>query len=163
MTERQAMSSSQHRITAKRATSKFAGEHLLLFLDDEPLDVLLVKLTQQDYLDGLIPTLLGWQDERETALVLERIVPPPGGTTRPPVLMCPDDADFSCTTIVVEAVGHPEYVEWRRIGLDQTPDRAVTSRVGESVDWFDGVGPFRFAREEYEAVVAAFAHETTMI
>jgi hypothetical protein len=136
--------------------SKHVGEHLLLLVDEEPLDVLLQRLVPVCSLEGLMPALLGGEDDRETTVVRARAIPAPGLTTRAPLLICPDDLDFSCTTIIAEAVGTEDFVEWRRVGLDRTPSSSDPERVGTVVEWFGEVGPYLFSRVEYEAAIDSF-------
>lgn len=71
-----------------------------------------------------------------------------------PVLMCPDDADFSCTIIVVEVVKSKTVVSWNRVGL-------LTDASTMSAEWFADFPTFKFLRSQYEGVVKAFFSRET--
>lgn len=73
------------------------------------------------------------------------------------MLMCPDDADLWCTIVVAEVEADESVVWWHRIGVDATERRGLhVDSVGETVEWFDQIGPFSFDRTEYEQCLAAF-------
>jgi len=150
------MSLVRNHIAATIGQSAYAGAHLLLLVDGEPLDALLDRLAPGRELKGLVPTLLGCESQTESSTVHARIVPASGVTTLAPVLMCPDDRDFSCTLVIAEVTGGDDFVEWRRLGLDITAGDAPPELVGAQVEWFHGVGPFRFARIEYVNAVRVF-------
>lgn len=40
-------------------------------------------------------------------------------TTIYPILMCPDDNDFSCTIIVAEIRNCGDLIQWKQIGIDK--------------------------------------------
>ena len=137
---------------------EFSGEHLGLLLDGERLDHLLDRLVPGLSLRELIPTLLGWGEfEAENEVARRRFLPPAGTTANAPLLFCPDDLDFSCTVVIAEVAAETDAIVWRRVGLDRSAWSPDAEHVGGEVEWFDGVGPFRFAREEYARVLEAFA------
>lgn len=78
-----------------------------------------------------------------------------------PILLCPDDFDFSCTVIVVEVVCIEDKVIWRKFGIDTTSfeidEIALPKYIGKNVDWFANIGPFEFSRTEYLLCVTQFA------
>jgi hypothetical protein len=91
-----------HRLTARIVPSPYGGENLALLVDDEPLTVLLDRVAPGLDLSGLVPTLLGCDDRADARLVANRVTLRPGDAKVIPILMCPDDSDFGCTTVVVE-------------------------------------------------------------
>ena len=132
----------------------------MIFIDEVPLSELLEKLEPDSEAAGLVPAWLDWMvDEREQAAVWERMMPPARGTVAVPVLVCPDDLDFSCSVVIADVEAEPDQIRWCRLGLDATgsddPDR-----VGERVHWFEGVPAFVFKRDDYEACVKAFQDAT---
>lgn len=62
-----------------------------------------------------------------------RILPGENQTTICPILVCPDDNDFSCTLIVAEIRNCGNTIQWKRVGLDQAKEWG-TENVGASVE-----------------------------
>jgi len=138
-------------------TAEEEEEHLVIHVDGRPLDVMLATPGEEDEIEGLVPTLLGWLDEpREQALVWERILPSDTRRLRVPVLMCPEHRDLFCTTIVAEVRAFDDRVEWRRLGIDDTPEEDLPDLVGQDVYWLQDVGPFTFDRAQYVRMMNAF-------
>ena len=132
-------------------------EHLVIHVDGQPLDAMLSTPGEEDELEGLVPTLLGWlDDKREQALVWERILPENATRIRAPVLMCPEHRDLFCTTVIAEVRATAEQVEWRRIGIDDTPEEDLPELVGQDVYWLQDIGPFTFERSQYVRMMNAF-------
>lgn len=132
-------------------------EYLSIHIDGEPLDAMLSVPGEQEELEGLVPTLLGWiDDSREQELVWSRILPADATRLRAPVLMCPEHRDLFCTTVVVEVRALDDRVEWRRVGIDDTPEEDLPDLVGQDVYWLQDVGPFTFERSQYVRMMNAF-------
>ena len=95
-----------NRIQAIRGKSEYSlSDHLMIAVDGRPLDqhINVFDIEGRHGYNGLVPTLLDWlESEQERAVVWTRILPEIGATTICPVLMCPDDCDFSCTIVVAE-------------------------------------------------------------
>ena len=86
------------RLTRSRHTLQ---EHLVIAIDDSPLDSLIANHTGKESYEGLVPTLLNWMESNlERQLTWDRIRPDIEQTTICPFPLCPDDLDFSCTVIV---------------------------------------------------------------
>jgi hypothetical protein len=146
-------------ISAISCRSKYAGgEHLIIQVDGEPLDVVVAKLFPDLEIEGLVPTLLHWlSDEEERAIVWQRARPVEGTTANLPVLMCPDDADLYCTVVVAEVEVKGQVVIWHRIGLDRSPQKGFRpADIGKVVNWATGFGPFVFDSKEYDRCLATF-------
>lgn len=118
-----------------------------------------------DY-EGSAPTLLDWFDElipynkeaKET--VWKRLDAVGEKPVVVPLLMCPDDLDFSCFIIVAEIRSLGDTVRWERIGLDDSEDRVLhPDNVGTVVEWFEYIPPLVFPKEEYVACVQTFRDE----
>lgn len=141
-----------NRIEVIRALSRHVAEpHLAIVVDGVPLDELLDAARPGLRLAGLVPSLLGWFDREEDRPVpWQRILPEVGCTGYAPLLICPDDLDFTCSVVMAEVVAEPDAIRWDRLGLDATR----TGAVGSCVRWEPGLGSFRFARAEYEACLA---------
>lgn len=120
------------------------------------LDEKLEELYPGQMYRGLIPTLVFWMErEDEKAVVWKRILPDGEETAICPILMCPDDNDFSCTLIVAEVSNGGDVVRWKRLGLDMT--RAwEAEKVGSTVEWFDKIPELVFSKQDYLTMLEAF-------
>ena len=156
-------------ITARNWLSIYGGnvELLTIFINNERLDELLSKKSGKDFL-GLIPSWLNCYDEdfapskREKQYVWEQ-TKLEGGTKILPILLCPDDFDFSCTTVVVEVIDKTDAVVWNRFGVDMTDFSADESElpkyIGKKVEWFSDIEPFVFSKAEYLDCIKAFEYD----
>jgi hypothetical protein len=77
--------------------------------------------------------------------------------------MCPDDADFSCTIIIVEIENkNDEIISWNKIGLNKTDVWNKDLRkyeyelIGQNVEWFDKIDPLKFCINEYKKMIDLF-------
>jgi len=128
---------------------------LVITVDGVALDVLLAEQLGIEDLRGLVPALSSLEDAGELSVALERFRSEGTERTNAPVLVCPDDLDFSCSVVIAEIERSEGWVTWNRLGLDASPP--AERRVGDKVDWFAGIGPWRFPRGEYESCFNAFA------
>ncbi len=119
---------------------------------DEKLDELHPELS----LKGLIPTLLGMNIREENQIVWDRINPSINEKTRCPILMCPDDCDFSCIIVIAEIENLGTSIAWNIIGVDITRDNKA-HHIGEKVKWFDKVSRFVFDSSDYYSMLDKFA------
>lgn len=149
-----------NRIEAAPVRTKFASEpHLAILVDGEPLDELLHRVCPDLDLSGLIPAWLDRMiDDSDQQVARDRMAPPAEGRLRVLLLICPDDLDFSCSTVIADVIASEAEVEWTCLGLDRTESHS-SDDIGRDVEWFNEVGPMRFARSEYDACVAAFRAE----
>jgi len=140
-------------------------EHLSIYINGIRLDEMLARQEDETFL-GLVPAWLDWYDDdfapsrMEKEYVLRRMIPT-DTATQTPVLLCPDDFDFSCTAIVAEVVCVDDHVFWKRMGIDVTPYDAEETvwpkYIGRNVRWFTHCNGFVFDKEEYLACVSCFA------
>ena len=141
-----------NRIKAIRMASKFVSEpHLVITLDAVPLDELLRSARSDLQLVGLVSSLLGGST-KDAVVAWQRFLPAIGCTGYAPVLICPDDLDYSCSVVMAEVVAERDVIRWDRLGLDATRKGVV----GSCIRWEPGLGPFRFSRGDYEACMEAF-------
>lgn len=119
---------------------------------DEKLDELYPKHMYK----GLIPTLLpAIATAKEKDIVWDRILPRQNSKSICPILMCPDDCDFSCTLIVAEIENDKESIRWNKLGIDKTQD-FESEKIGSEVDWFEKVNSFEFSKMEYKEMMSEF-------
>lgn len=139
-------------------------EHLSIYIDNKRLDELLAQEVQADYL-GLIPAWLNFYDKAFAPSMMEKqyVWQQTQLSDQPvvlPILLCPDDFDFSCTVIVVEVICEQDKVIWRKFGVDITPFDADETQlpkcIGKKVNWIRNVGPFTFSKTEYLLCVSQF-------
>lgn len=156
------------RIQAALRTSRYIDEpHLVMLVYGEPLDEVIAsallagpgssewRFHGYNALRGLVTTLdKSLIDEADRQLAWERILPVTGETTKAPILVCPDDLDFDCTTVVVEVLRLPATVTWSRFGFDRSP----WGEVGTEVRWLASVAGFEFSIENYEAFLSQARH-----
>lgn len=138
-------------------------EHLSIYINDKRLDDILSKIDESFI--GLIPAWLNYYDKdfppsaKERNYVWEQ-TRPSNKPTILPILLCPDDFDFSCTVIVVEVIWNDDVVIWNRFGTDITPfdkeEVKLPKYIGKSVKWFQEIGPFSFSKLEYLQCISKF-------
>lgn len=131
------------------------------FLDQYLEDLYPAKDYEAGY-KGTVPTLLfGMEIDRESEIVWERILPDTGKKSRCPILMCPDDRDFSCTIVIAEIETLESRVIWHRLGLDVTREYDA-EEIGSEVQWFTKVPAFTFGKESYVDMITAFKNRFEM-
>lgn len=131
-------------------------------IDGHWLDEKLDELYPDNMFKGLIPTLVYWMErEDEKKIVWKRILPNENETTICPILMCPDDNDFSCTLIVAEIKNCGNLIQWKRIGIDKTNEWEA-EKVGSIVDWFDKITLLEFTKDDYIKMLNEFKERLTL-
>lgn len=148
-----------NKISAILDKSDYEGywDYLNYNIDNFWLDEKLDELFPNNMYKGLIPTLVYWMEiEKEKKVVWERILPIENQTTLCPILMCPDDNDFSCTIIIAEIANQNNHViKWKRLGLDKTQENEA-EKIGTSVEWFLKFKELEFEYNEYLLMVENF-------
>ncbi|MBM7845688.1 hypothetical protein [Herpetosiphon giganteus] len=142
----------------------------MLLIDGQPLDQVLALHCQDSNLEGLVPTLIaGWLETKaEQQLVWERVRVMNEIPTIVPILMCPDDCDFSCTIVVIEVSASATTVSWPRVGyaVGETPyetlDELPASRL-DSIKWMDSTTIWQFERTAYINAIQAFAMPESVV
>ena len=125
-------------------------------IDGYWLDEKLDEIYPDNMFKGLIPTLVNWMErDDEKAVVWKRILPNENETTICPILMCPDDNDFSCTLIVAEILNNGGLIHWKQIGIDRTMDWEA-EKVGSKVDWLNKFSEFIFSKQDYLTMLDSF-------
>ena len=150
-----------NRIKAKVDKSDYEiyDDFLNIEIDGYWLDEKLDELYPNNMYKGLIPTLLfAMENEQEKVVVWNRILPKKGSQESCPILMCPDDCDFSCTLIVAEIKVENQSVKWERIGIDRTLEFDA-EKVGSNVEWFDKIRPLQFDKTEYQEMILKFKNQ----
>ena len=125
-------------------------------IDGYWLDEKLEELYPGNMYKGMIPTLVYWMERKdEKDIVWKRILPEENDTTICPILMCPDDNDFSCTLIVAEIKNCGNVIKWSRLGLDKSKEWEA-EKVGTKVDWFDKLTDLNFTKDDYLKMIINF-------
>jgi hypothetical protein len=140
-------------ITAAMHRSEHAtAEHPVLLIDGSPLDVWLNQHTAEKDASDLVPAQ-GWLvDEKDLALAWRRLAAvAEDASIFVPLLICPDDVDFSCTVVVVEQEVRGDKVIWHRFGYDRS---LAGDQVGTCIKWFDANTSVSFHRPEFVAAVS---------
>jgi len=141
-------------------------ENLLLFINGVRFDEVLTNDTGRDFL-GLIPSWLNFYDEdfepskKEKEYVWNQTKLDDKIKTLP-IMLCPDDFDFSCTVIVAEVINESNTVVWNRLGTDTTGfdinELELPKYIGKTIEWFENIGPYFFDKDDYLYCVEAFLH-----
>lgn len=144
-------------IKAEIDKSEYGYDDFLNYrIDNVWIDEFLDEIYPNQELKGIVPTLSdGVYNPKEFDIVWNRILPPIHEKRICPILMCPDDNDFSCTLIVAEIENRGNIILWNKLGLDKTTD-TDPKQVGSTVDWFDKVDPFTFSIEDYNQMLESF-------
>lgn len=147
-----------NRISTVIASSEFVREpHMNFAIDGVVLDQFLEDWYPDRGFLGLIPTTLNWlMLEAEQAVVWERFLNRACEWSSVPILCCPDDLDFSCALVMVDARFAGSTVEWRAFGFDQTDFDILPQKVGSSVWWLPPRERLIFDRAEYDNVANEF-------
>lgn len=136
-------------------------DYLNYNIDGYWLDEKLELLYPGNMYKGMIPTLVYWMERKdEKAVVWKRILPEEQDTAICPILMCPDDNDFSCTLIVAEVKNNGDTVEWSRLGLNRSKEWDA-EKVGSAVDWFEDIDALCFDKEDYLTLIQQFKDRMT--
>lgn len=134
------------------------NDHLMIWVDGEPFRQFFENQSTGHSILGLVPTWLNWMiDEREQEIVHARMIPTIG-SSRVPILMCPDDLDFSCSLVVADVLATEHEVHWNRIGYEKGQS-IDPNDVGNDVRWIEEFTPLHFRRSDYETCVRAFLRQ----
>ena len=145
-----------NKIEAVVCQSKYAkAPHLMIAVDGIPWDIWLSSAVQNDDYLGLVPAISSLDNNDERSIAWKRIYPPATGKHIAPILICPDDLDFSCTVVVAEISRQPGVVIWHRSGLDRTQTNHAND-IGTNVQWFPEVGLLQFTEQEYTNCLEQF-------
>lgn len=135
-------------------TAYVAGQHLMLFINGTRLDRWLSAKVGDAWLLDLVPAWLGWlSNSQEQEYVWRQTGRCRSEITVVPMLVCPDDLDFSCTVVVCEVQYTDKAVLWQRIGIDIT---GFPGYIGREVKWLDNIPVLEFPREQYESCLNKF-------
>lgn len=147
-----------NKIEGKWDKSDYEGyeDFINFYIDDYWLDEKIDELYPNNMYKGLIPTLVPWMDRKdEEIIVWNRILPNINHISICPILMCPDDCDFSCTLIVAEIQNYGSFIQWKKLGIDKT-DEWNAEKVGSKVEWFNGFKELNFEINDYISMLDSF-------
>ncbi len=147
--------------TIKGKSEYSDNDHLIITIDGRPLDHFISEFdnNRRHGYKGLVPTLLDWlENEDERKVTWTRILPAIGQTTIGPILMCPDDCNFLCTTVVAEIKRTERIIEWTRLGTNASPTNKSVDKIGQEVNWFP-VLQFSFETNDYLDCIESFKKE----
>ena len=145
-------------IAAKLNTSKYVSSpHLDFFVDDRWLIDLLDEQCPDRNIAGMIPTTLNWlESESEQLIVWNRFLDRNSTRLTIPILCCPDDLDFSCSLVIVDATIADNVVRWSGFGFDTTEFSDLPARVGSRIEPLSTPIAFSFDRTEYDTMSSEF-------
>ena len=133
-------------------------DYLNIQIDGNFLDEVLDQCMPDQMIKGLIPTLcFRMERDSENEIVWNRILPKLGEKRICPILMCPDDLDFSCTLITVEIEYTGLSYTWKNFAFDRTKDVYQNPEtVGRNLEFIPGTGSYEFGTQEYNEFVQSF-------
>ena len=138
-----------NRIGIIKHQTKFSSEpHLVITIDDVPFDEFLVNKLGNDDFIGLVPSISWLNDDSEREEAIDRVLRLDNEVKIAPLLVCPDDQDFSCTLVVAEVNSCESTVTWNRLGLDASPN-TWPFKFGVETDWFKEISKLTFDKQEY--------------
>ena len=145
-------------IAARLNTTKYINSpHLDFFVDGQELGQLLDERHPGHQISGMIPTTLNWMEfESEQLIVWNRFLDRNSAQLTIPILCCPDERDFTCSLIIVDAEISNRIVKWNRFGFDMTESDYLPIRVGSTVNWFAESDSLIFDRDEYDKMTHEF-------
>ena len=92
-------------IELRNYKTKYAAvEHPMIFVNGFSLDELLSGHFKDESLVGLVPSITWLWDEEEQDLAVYRLTNETSESSIVPLLVCPDDCDFSCTVLLAEVI-----------------------------------------------------------
>jgi hypothetical protein len=127
----------------------------ILAIDDLPLNQWMnqfMELKDDLSILSLVPAQ-GWlidEPENKAAWTLLKTTDDQCSSAIVPLLICPDDLDLTCTTLVVEQVQMDSKIIWKRFGQAVNEINAVVS----AVDWWVEDQSFEFERKAFDAAIA---------
>jgi hypothetical protein len=125
-----------------------------IIVDGVSFDELLDSMIPGRGIKGLVPAMSGWLiDKKDEDLVWGRLIPPLQSVQICPLLICPDDQDYFCTTIVVEIENSLTTFRWNRVGINKRYELRKYELIGMDVEWFPDIKPFEFDADEYRNTI----------
>lgn len=103
-------------IKAKVITTIYDYDELSIVINNKSIDTILFEITGDEQLLGLYPAWgngLLWKNESN---LIWELIGQSKGTCNIPILLCPDDLDFSCTIIIAKVTKTGQGVVWENIG-----------------------------------------------
>ena len=143
-------------ISTKTYLNSFSNKNFYIIkIDGKSLEDIILE-NQPEIIRGIVPTLLNWlENQEESKVVWERLMPGEFQKSNLPILMCSDDVDFWCTLIMVEVEQDENYIYWNRFGLEIS-NAMTPNEIGKEIKWFQGIPPLVFEKENYENVMEEF-------
>jgi hypothetical protein len=128
-----------------------------IFINGEPLHSFLNSKYPDNNLRGLVPPFDGWLiNEQDEDILWDRLIPETGKSSILPILICPDDQDYLCSTVVTNVVSGHDTITWRGFGLDSSDAFNKPDLVGTKVNWFNNSDSLIFDKKEYAEAIKQF-------
>lgn len=116
------------------------------------------ELLKDEGIKGLVPPYSGWTINKKDEQFVKELLNQKGVVICP-ILICPDDQDFTCTTVVVEIVKIDAIIKWNRVGYDVGYKYPEFETIGKVVDWKKEM-KIEFLPEEYNRVIESIRRAT---
>lgn len=124
------------------------------------LDELLDRIFPNKEIRGLVPPFSGWLSDPDDEVILwDRILPSIDNDAILPILICPDDQDYSCLTIVTKVKRDIDNVIWQDFGFDNSYECRKPELIGTNVEWLSPNHRFIFSIEDYKKAIQDLSKE----
>ena len=105
-----------------------------------------------EWIKGLVPSYSGWLvNEDEEKYVFQHLTPQ--NKSFCPILICPDDQDFSCSVLLVEIIRKEKTIQWKRLGWAKGYNYPDINFIDSEVEWILNDFNKEFNLEEYENTI----------
>jgi len=132
-----------------------------IFIDGQSLDLFLDNIFPDLNIKGLVPPFDNWLMNKKDEIILwERILPYNDKNTILPVLICPDDQDYSCSVIVTNVINKNNMIIWKNFGFDTSYQINNNNEIGKIVNWFNKEIELIFDFDQYKLVVDKLKNKT---
>jgi hypothetical protein len=125
-----------------------------IMIDGVFLDKLLDDIFPGKNIKELVPPFSGWLiNKNDEEILWKRIIPKNNEPTILPILICPDDQDYSCSTLVAKVKKENNSIYWQKFGFDKSSaEFNKPENIGLKVEWFEDKITFEFNYNEYSDV-----------
>jgi len=121
-----------------------------IVIDGSSLDTIFDRMLPGNNISGLVSPVGGWLiDKIDELYFWNRITQDGVGLFICPLLICPDDMDYSCTTVMVRIRVEEEFVFWPECGIRVEYTWRKYKLMNQGISWSAIAHPLKFKRAEY--------------
>lgn len=118
------------------------------------LNELLDELFPNKWIKWLVPVFSDWLiNQEDKKLIWNNILPTNWNITILPILICPDDQDFTCTTIVTKVINQWNIITWKGFWFSNSYNSWKYEFIDSNIERLDNNITFKYAIEEYKIIM----------